>query len=189
MAVSIVFHGAGPWGAGVGRLIFATEADANLYALKLAIEDLQDNPPSAVGISSIVQTGDNITIWLTNASSQGPFALPTASPLTKVDTIAGASYTLALPDRAKFWLCTNAGGCVVSIPAAAEVDFPVGTEFIFQQDAAGAISFDSSTDVDLTAPAGFLFETATLGAVVQIKKLAADRWHVFGLLAADEVTA
>ncbi len=52
--------------------------DANIDNLDDRVTDLEDNPPTAVSIDSINTVEDQMTITLTDLSTQGPFTLPTA---------------------------------------------------------------------------------------------------------------
>lgn len=188
MALDISFRTAGAWGAGSGANLAAARVDQNFYALKEAVEDLQENPPDANAIANIVQSGDNITVYLQDGTTYGPFALPTASPLIPLKTVSGASYTLLLADRGSYIRCTNAAGCGVVVPAEGETSIPVGSEYYFRQAAAGGLSFEAGCDVTLNGITGYQLATDGLGAVATLKKVATDEWDLFGLLAAD-VTA
>ncbi|MFO1147814.1 MAG: hypothetical protein U1E62_05490 [Alsobacter sp.] len=80
MALSdIVFRTDDPtrWGDGYGGTLPAVAIDLMMWSFKTAIEDLQDNPPEAVSIASITQSGAQITVHLTDLTTQGPFILPT----------------------------------------------------------------------------------------------------------------
>lgn len=83
MSVTIVFRtdDGAKWGTGQGSDLTPAQADVNLWNAKVAIEDLQDNPPDAVSIASISQSLNTLTVHLTDSSTQGPFTLPTI-PIT-----------------------------------------------------------------------------------------------------------
>ena len=63
-----------------GSPLTSAEGDGNIQYLYDLIVALEDSPPSAVGISSITQSGDQITVHLTDSSTQGPFTLPSGLP-------------------------------------------------------------------------------------------------------------
>lgn len=86
----VKFVGTGAWGAGLGRPLTAPEADGNMYALREAIADAAGTP--GVGIASIVVTGRQFTVYLTDASSLGPFLLPMAVPRFRGVWAADVSY-------------------------------------------------------------------------------------------------
>lgn len=69
----------GAWGAGTGTPLDADEIDENFYTLHLRIQDLEDNPPSAVGISNIQVIGSQLKIFLSDATEFGPYTLPIAA--------------------------------------------------------------------------------------------------------------
>lgn len=76
----VLFSGTGAWGAGLGRALTRAEADGNLYALREAIQDLIDNPIPGVGIENFAITGRQLTIYMTDSTTFGPFTLPMATP-------------------------------------------------------------------------------------------------------------
>lgn len=184
--LGLIFRTLGAWGAGKGSNLTAAEVDGNFYAIDQAFAALDADPPTAVSISNVTQSGSNITVWLSDGSSFGPFPLPTASPLIPVKTIADDEYTLLLADRGNYIRCTaenTGGGCVVNVPSDGELLFPTGTEFYFRQ-VGGAISFECGTDTVIHGVTGFLNETGGQGATAMLKKVAADEWDLCGLLAA-----
>lgn len=76
MPISITFHTDGAWGIGVDRNLTNVEVDHNFYNIKLAIEDLQANPPAAIGIASIREDDAyNLYIKLTSGAETGPFPM------------------------------------------------------------------------------------------------------------------
>jgi len=185
--VALVFRTAGVWGAGKGSNLTPAEVDGNFEAIKVALDAIEADPPTAVGISNITSTGSTFTVWLDDGSSFGPFALPTATPLIPVVTVAGSTYSLLLADRGSYLRMTAAGGCVVDVPSEAETAIPVGSEFYFRQAAAVPVTFDASTGVTINGVTGFDLMTAVTGAVAMLKKVATDEWDLCGMLA--EVTA
>lgn len=76
--VAITFRTGGAWGAGSGANLTAAQVDGNFYALKQAVESLEESPPEAVSVSEIIQSANTITFYLTDGSTQGPFTLPAA---------------------------------------------------------------------------------------------------------------
>ena len=188
MSLSTIFRTIGAWGAGKGANLTPAEVDGNFYELKTAIEDLQDNPPSAVGVANITGDGANLTIFLEDSTTFGPFPLPTATPIVPVGTIASPTYTLLLADRGKYLRCTGTGdtdgiGCVVSIPIDDELLIPIGAEYYFRQASDGGIAFDSGdtgSTVTINGVAGFENATGLPGATVMLKKVGADEWDLVG---------
>jgi hypothetical protein len=68
----------GQWGTGKGSPLSANEGDQNIWDIVQRLEELETNPPVAVGIASITATATALTVHLTDGSEQGPFTLPTA---------------------------------------------------------------------------------------------------------------
>ena len=61
-----------------GSPLTSDEGDANIRTLRDMVQDLIDNPPTAVSVSNITVSGNQMTVWLSDGSSMGPFALPVA---------------------------------------------------------------------------------------------------------------
>jgi hypothetical protein len=74
--VDLTFRLPGPWGPGKGANLQPSEVDGNFWAIAQAIVDLESNPAQPVGIESIVVSGTQMTIYLTDGSVMGPFTLP-----------------------------------------------------------------------------------------------------------------
>lgn len=89
----VKFAGTGAWGAGLGRPLTRPEADGSLYALREAIQALIDDPTPGVGIASITVTGRQFTVYLTDASTLGPFQLPVASPRFRGVWVSAINYS------------------------------------------------------------------------------------------------
>lgn len=62
-----------------GANLTAAEVDNNFLELKTALDTLTGSPPTAVSIDTIAVVGDQITFTMTDASTRGPFTLPTAT--------------------------------------------------------------------------------------------------------------
>ena len=73
-----VFRTAGAWGAGLGRPLTWVEQDNNTYDKETRITAIEV-AGVAVGIDHIVVSGGQMFIYMTDASVQGPFDLPTAT--------------------------------------------------------------------------------------------------------------
>lgn len=56
------------------------------------IVNLEDNPPTAAGISNIQVIGSQLTIFLSNGDSFGPFTLPIAQFVFRGDYVPGQHY-------------------------------------------------------------------------------------------------
>jgi len=112
------------------------------------------------------------------------FDFAVASPALRqavTATEANATHIISSSDINALWLCTNVAGCDITIPPDSSYDAPIDTEISFRQSAAGSLT------VIATAPATFndgvtSFDafTADVGAVITIKKTAANTWIGFG---------
>lgn len=74
--MAITFRQNGPWGAGKDSPLTAEEIDNNFYELVARAEEIEANPAEPLGIQEIAITGSTFSVVLTDASIQGPFALP-----------------------------------------------------------------------------------------------------------------
>lgn len=71
--MAYVFHGNGPWGTGKNALLTPVEVDNNFWQ---AIQDISAKAVQGVGISNIVQSGNQLTFVMTDHTLIGPFTLP-----------------------------------------------------------------------------------------------------------------
>src|SRR5262252_541673 len=78
--MSLFYVTAGPWGAGLGRPLYAAEVDQNFYNVDNRLSSLESQFSSSalVSIASISQTGNTLTFHMTDGSTQGPFTLPSS---------------------------------------------------------------------------------------------------------------
>lgn len=76
-----------------GSNLTAAEVDGNFQSISDAIDDLEENPPDAISIAEISVTGGRMTITLTDASTFGPFDLPTAVFNWRGEWAAGNTYS------------------------------------------------------------------------------------------------
>lgn len=102
--MTTTYRTAGAWGAGKGSDLTPTEVDTNFYDKETRITDIEA-AGVAVGISSITVSGNQMTVHMTDASTQGPFTLPavewncvgawqpsTLYPINSVVTAMGNAY-------------------------------------------------------------------------------------------------
>jgi hypothetical protein len=95
---------------------------------------------------------------------------------------ANTTHTISDLDLGAVWNCTNAAGCTISIPADSSYDAPIDTEVSFRQGAVGILTFSAAGGVTFDTGV-FQAETTFQGAIVTIKKVAADSWWGWGYLA------
>lgn len=95
---------------------------------------------------------------------------------------ANTTHTITDLDLGALWNCTNAAGCTITIPADSTYNAPIDTEVSFRQGAVGVLTFIAaggvSFDVGIFQP-----QTTFQGAIVTIKKVAANSWWGWGYLA------
>lgn len=104
--------------------------------------------------------------------------------IATMETVSGTTQTPAVGVAGRYFICTNAAGCAVTIPANATQAFPVGTMLTYQQDGAAAVTFTAAGGVTLRVPAAYQASTAEQYAVVQVAKTATNTWTLYGHLLA-----
>jgi hypothetical protein len=77
--MAMTFRGTGAWGAGKDGNLDPSEVDENFWEILLRLDALESSPPQAVSIDSFEVSADQMTIHLTDGSTQGPFTLPKAT--------------------------------------------------------------------------------------------------------------
>ena len=92
MSSGFIYRTPGAWGPGKGSNLTPAEVDQNFHHADQRLEELEDNPPTAVSISSIVAVGRNLTIYTTDGTEHGPFELPQAAFRYRGEWAASASY-------------------------------------------------------------------------------------------------
>ena len=90
--MTVNFRTSGAWGAGLGRNLTPAEVDGNFYDLKLRVEEIEDNPPAAIGISNITSNGSQLMVYLEDGTSFGPFSLPIAAFRSRGNWAASIAY-------------------------------------------------------------------------------------------------
>lgn len=100
------------------------------------------------------------------------------------------AYALALSDRTKVVVMTNAAACTLTIPTNATVPFPIGTEIVVRQGGAGQITIGGPGAVAGGTAGGVTvvnpfnsFVTAAQNAEVKLLKINTDAWSVNGEVA------
>jgi len=112
------------------------------------------------------------------------FDLADAGSTLRVSTVrteSSTAHTLTSSDPGSFWNCTHTSGCTITIPADTSYSAPIDTEVSFRQHTVGILTFLTSGTATLDTGV-FGTVTAYRGAVVTIKKIAADTWIGWGLL-------
>jgi hypothetical protein len=116
------------------------------------------------------------------------YALLLKNPAIPVFEVTADTFTPDLNYVNSYIRCSNAAGCVVTIPESGDLDFDLYTEFHFRQaPGAGVVSIEqpaTGSPVVINAVAGYHNETAGEGATFFVKKVGTDEWDIGGLLAA-----
>ncbi|VAW32669.1 hypothetical protein MNBD_CPR01-270, partial [hydrothermal vent metagenome] len=94
-----------------------------------------------------------------------------------------ADYTLVLSDKSKMIQMNDASANTLTIPANADVGFPVGTKVLVQQTGAGLTTIAGATGVTVNAPNADLTINGQYAMAVMIQT-ATDVWQVEGNLVA-----
>jgi hypothetical protein len=108
---------------------------------------------------------------------------PTIFPAQQLLEAPDPTYTLTLANIASYVRCVNASGCTVLITNDAILNFPLSTEISFRQCTASGITLTADSAVQFNVITGYSARTAISGAVITAKKIAANNWDIFGLLA------
>lgn len=80
------------WGVGEGRPLTAHEHDESHFAISERVRELEENPPVAVSIVSVTQSGSQLTFHLSNGGTLGPVTLPVAVMQERGAWRAGRDY-------------------------------------------------------------------------------------------------
>lgn len=81
------------WGTGKGSPLDKFEHDGNTYNLAAAIQNLIDNPVAGVSVSNIAVSGRQVTFYMTDSTTYGPFNLPIAQPRFRDAWVPATSYS------------------------------------------------------------------------------------------------
>ena len=90
--MTVNYRTAGAWGVGLGRNLTPAEVDGNFWDHEQRIDDIEDNPPAAIGISNITSNGSQFIVYLENGTSFGPFDLPVAAFRSRGEWAAVTAY-------------------------------------------------------------------------------------------------
>jgi hypothetical protein len=152
----------------------ATDGTNPLYGLLLL------NP------SNVLPAGGEIGQYLVKTDTPDyvvGWQTPVIFPSQKLLEAPDATYTLTFDNIASYVRCVNAAGCTITIPNDATLNFPLSTEISFRQCTTSAVILTPASGVTLNSIGGLLTKSGGSGAVITTKKVAANNWDVFGLLA------
>ncbi|ESY82447.1 hypothetical protein X740_04420 [Mesorhizobium sp. LNHC221B00] len=179
----------GPWGAGEGSPLNASEFDGNTYELAQRIDAIIGDIPEPLNISNITVIGVQMRIYLEDGTVFGPFTLPQAnfrpSIGMDIDATTDGTFTVTASHANRYLRYDGSETLTVILPP----DLPADTEVTFRQVGDGAIAFPESTDVPVNGMEGFINQTAGRGSTVTCKVVPdGSEWDLIGRLAED-VTA
>jgi hypothetical protein len=124
---------------------------------------------------------DNQQLYITSSTQ---FALlnrnPIATATVLINQQTGTSYTPGLTDAGKLITASNAAAISLTIPTDATVDFPVGTQLIVMQLAAGQVTVSAVTPGTTSVNSKNGTKTSGQYAVISLIKVAANSWVVGG---------
>lgn len=129
------------------------------------------------------QIGDVLTA--TSAGGAGPptTAWQPSPGISTVVTRTDHTFVPALVDANTYNRMTNVDGCIVIVPDETTANFAIGTEMHFRQASPMSVLFEAASPAVINFVSGFLNGTDAEGATVTLKKVDADTWDIFGLLA------
>lgn len=169
-----------------GSNLDADECDGNNLRHEQRIDDIIANPPEPIEISNVTAAGTQLTVWKADGSSY-TVTIPLAAFRPSVGAeVTGATHSVVGGNANSFLYLSNAGGCAVTFDD--DDALAVDQEVTFYCDTDGPVMFDSSTDISLVVPPGFLKQIKGLGFTVAFKKRAAGVYVGIGTFAED-VTA
>jgi hypothetical protein len=157
---------------------------------ELPLYDTSADLTYGVTIAQIATAVQTITTGIEEAPNDGAIYARQSEAWTEVkvratvETVSGTTQTPAVGTDGRYFLCTNASGCAVTVPPNSSEAFPVGTMLTYQQDNAAAVTFTAGSGVTLRVPAAYQASTAEQYAVVQIAKTATNTWTLYGHLLA-----
>lgn len=115
------------------------------------------------------------------AQADATAALAAAAPTITANTQTD-DYTLVLGDAGKVIEMNKASAVVLTVPANADVAFPVGTVLEVCALGAGTVTIDPAAGVTIRS-AGSLYDIAGQYGTASLRKRATNEWVLAGLLA------
>jgi hypothetical protein len=92
--MTLTYRTAGAWGSGKGSNLTPAEVDGNVYDLDQRVDALETSPPTPNNIANITASGSQLTVIMDDASTFGPFTIPTARFTWGGDWASTTSYSL-----------------------------------------------------------------------------------------------
>lgn len=113
--------------------------------------------------------------------------------MTGSEEVTTQTYTPSATDNGKLKYCTHPGGCLVTIPSQADVDWQPGAAITFMQAAPDGtdrapVTIEGDTGVTVNWPVAYANETAMQNGMLSAIRVSEDQWVLAGLLATEYAT-
>lgn len=165
--MAVVYRTAGAWGAGKGSNLTPSEVDGNFYDHEGRIAAIEGSPPAPNNIASITASGSQITITMDDASTFGPFTMPTARFTWAGEWQATTGYSvndvIADPDTGSIYIVIKAHTSDSTFDAAYTSGGDPVYDLMIEASAGGggvlgAVTTSSATINPTLEQANYLFE-------------------------------
>lgn len=132
--------------------------------------------------SSITFDGSTTSKALTQKGTWETFLQTHQSLFAPINSVTGATYTLALSDAGKLIKASRSSAQTITIPANASVAFETGTEIEIVQYGSGAVTIAGASGVTIRSVDNSK-TTAGIYNTITLKKMATNEWLLAGGLA------
>ena len=159
-------------------------ADGSVNTIKLAASLSLTTPALGVATATSIAVSGNVSIGtVTGLSTPTNGILVQGNAVYHIETSAQiANYTLVLADDGKIVELSNSSAVTLTVPLAATVDFPVGTQITILQTGAGQVTIQPTSGVTINANPGYKLRAQwTAGTLI---KRATNTWVLLGDLSA-----
>lgn len=159
-------------------------ADGSVNTIKLAASLSLITPALGVATATSLAVSGNVSIGVVaGISTPTNGALVQGNVVYHIETSTQTnSYTLVLADDGKIVELSNASPVTLTVPLAATVDFPVGTQITILQTGAGQVTIQPTSGVTINANPGYKLRAQwTAGTLI---KRATNTWVLLGDLSA-----
>ena len=137
-------------------------------ALLYRINDISDE--------SVVPTDGQVRVWnATNGRLE--WGTPASGGASGVNTQTGTAYTFVLGDDGFTVIGSNSGAIAFTIPANADVAFPIGAKVAYTQGDVGQVTISGDTGVTVHDANGNTTGTQWDGGVAE--KIGTDEWQLW----------
>jgi hypothetical protein len=159
-------------------------ADGSVNTIKLAASLSLTTPALGVATATSIAVSGNVSIGtVAGISTPTNGILVQGNAVYHIETSAQiANYTLVLADDGKIVELSNSSAVTLTVPLAATVDFPVGTQITILQTGAGQVTIQPTSGVTIDANPGYKLRARwTAGTLIN---RATNTWVLLGDLSA-----